>query len=179
MGKIICLCLVLFLSFKSEAQKTFISVGYSDSRLQESYFYTPRGTNLSISYDVVFFKSKFKSINSINVSFLFSEMDSEFLPAYTTVLSVSPKLGFDILQFGRFRITPFFGPFGAWVAGIETETILNQVNVRNEFRYGFDTGLIVDVRLKENCVLRVIPWSLQYGNDFFRQGIIQIGLNLN
>jgi hypothetical protein len=101
------------------------------------------------------------------------------LPSYTNVVSLSPKLAYDVLELGRFKITPFFGPFGAWVAGIETETILNQVNVRNEFRYGFDTGLVVDVRLRENCLLRIIPWSLQYGNDFFRQGIIQVGINLN
>jgi hypothetical protein len=179
MKNVILFCLLLFLSLKVQAQQTFFSVGYSDSRLGESYVYTPHGTNLSVSHDVVLFKSKFKLINTVNIAFLFSDLDSEFLPSYTNVVSLSPKLAYDVLELGRFKITPFFGPFGAWVAGIETETILNQVNVRNEFRYGFDTGLVVDVRLRENCLLRIIPWSLQYGNDFFRQGIIQVGINLN
>ena len=63
MKKIFLLGAFLFTGTHLFAQNTFISAGYSSSRLAKSYFYDPYGTNVTLSHDVYLFKSKFKLIN--------------------------------------------------------------------------------------------------------------------
>lgn len=177
---IFTISLIFLPCFFLNAQSTYFSVGYTGLRMEESYVYSPYGFNISIHKDVNILTPGLDLINSIHVGFYTSDLNRDFLPGYFTTLSVSPKIGYEIISFGRAKVKPFFGPFASYLLGYQIDRIVTDNNrYFNEFRYGFETGVIIDILLSENTVLRIIPYSLQYGNNYYRSGFIEVGININ
>lgn len=169
----------LIYAHTGQTQSAYAGAGFTQAIIDGTSIYTPSGVGISIFKDINFSDSKFSLINNLNTAFLYSELNQAFLPAYFASLSGSAALSYKLSLGNRFAINPFLGPFGSWVSGMKSDLILNEAETVDFFRYGFKVGLIVDIKISKNFGLRLVPWSGQYGNEYYRQGFIELAISID
>ncbi|MDE0472822.1 MAG: hypothetical protein OXH57_12875 [Ekhidna sp.] len=113
---------------------------------------------------------------NINISFLYSEYDRpSLLPSqYLNVISLSPKVSYEILSTERWKIAPFANPFVSVLLGLESGSFFSDTETINRFKSGIEGGLRFDFMIG-NTTFRLIPISFQRSlEDFYRQGMISL-----
>ncbi|VAW27009.1 hypothetical protein MNBD_BACTEROID06-1324 [hydrothermal vent metagenome] len=99
---------------------------------------------------------------------LFNKIDRDIDAFYSTMLSITPNVGFDIVQSKRVKITPFVGPYTTWLITKGGDRIYYDNNkfvyesyFTNEVRFGLEFGLAVNVLIKDNFSIKIIPFNFQ------------------
>lgn len=131
-----------------------------------------------IEKDVNLSKSaKCKMHPNLHVSFLFSDADRDFEPLYLNVISISPKVSYEVVSGKEVKIAPYANPFLSMLLGLQSGDPAFESAPIDEFKGGIESGIRVDLVLNETTI-RIIPIAVQLGESLYRQGMISLLLRL-
>ena len=143
---------------RSHAQ-VFAGAGVSGTPVSDIGLYGVSGFSLMLEKDYILSKSaRWKMHPAMHVSFLFSEIDRPLLPSYLNIISVSPKISYEVISGKGIKVAPYASPFVSKLWGIKG--ILFGVAPINSFRGGLEGGIRVDIMLR-NTTVRFIPFAIQ------------------
>ena len=133
------------------------------------------GFNLQMEKDFNLTRSRrLKAHPNINVSFLFSGLRQSFLPSYFNVISLSPKVSYEIISGKTFKIAPFANPFASFLPGLRSNNLAFHAEKIMRYKWGVEGGLRIDFSIG-NTVIRLVPLSVQRSiEDFYRHGMISL-----
>ncbi len=57
---------------------------------------------------------------NLHVSFLFSDADRDFEPLYLNVISISPKVSYEVVSGKKVKIAPYANPFLGMLLGLQS-----------------------------------------------------------
>ena len=160
---------------RSQAQ-VFAGAGYSETQLSGSGLDYVSGFSLMVEKDFSLSKStRWKMHPALHVSFLFSAVDRPFIPLYSNAISLSPKISYEVISGKGVKVAPYASPFVSKLWGVKG-IIFGSASL-NTFRYGLEGGVRVDIMLRK-AIIRVIPFAIQSGKSFYKQGMISLLLSL-
>ena len=151
--------LLLTAVLRSQAQ-VFAGAGLSGTPISDIGLYGVNGFSLMLEKDYSLSKStRWKMHPALHVSFLFSELDRPLLPSYLNIISVSPKISYEVISGKGVKVAPYASPFVSTLWGIKG--ILFGADPINTFRGGFEWGIRVDIMLGKTSTIRFIPFAIQ------------------
>ena len=96
---------------------------------------------------------------ALHVSFLFSQIDLPLLPSYLNIISVSPKISYEVISGKGVKVAPYASPFVSKIWGVEG--IIFGAAPINSFRGGIESGIRIDITLGKTSTIRFIPLAVQ------------------
>ena len=151
--------LLLTAVLRSQAQ-VFAGAGLSGTPVSDIGLYGVSGFSLMLEKDFNLSKSeRLKMHPALHVSFLFSELDRPLLPSYLNIISVSPKISYEVISGKGIKVAPYASPFVSKLWGIKG--ILFGADPINTFRGGFEGGIRIDIMLGKTSTIRFIPFAIQ------------------
>ena len=149
-------CIILFallLCFVTEiSAQVFAGLGFSDVQLSEKVLDDAAGFSLMVEKDYNLSKStKWKMHPSLHVSFLFSDTDRAFEPVYVNVISISPKVSYEVLSGKKIKIAPYANPFLSLLLGLQSGAPAFESAPIDKLKGGVESGIRVDINLNNWC----------------------------
>ena len=148
---------------RSHAQ-VFAGAGFSGNPISDDLsIYGVSGFSLMLEKDFSLSEStRWKMHPALHVSFLFSEINHPLSPAYLNVISVSPKISYEVISGKGVKVAPYASPFVSKLWGVKG--IIFGADPIDTFRYGLEGGVRVDIMLRK-AIIRVIPFAIQTEKD--------------
>ncbi len=171
--------LVFGLSISSQAQ-VFVGSGYAEaSFFGSSALDEGTGFTLLLEKDYDLSESgRLKIHPGINISFLYSNLSRNGFPSYLNIMSLSPKVSYEIISKEKLKIAPFANPFTSFLLGLQSDDFNFESEEINLFKWGLEGGLRVDFIIGKTTI-RLIPLSTQRSiEDFYRQGMISLMISI-
>ena len=170
------LSLVLVIGMGTASAQTFLGVGFSNTQLSERALDDAAGFSLMVEKDFNLSKStRWKIHPSLHVSFLFSDVDRDFEPLYLNIISLSPKVSFEVISIKKMNkkmtIAPYANPFLSMLLGLQSGDPAFESSPIDKFKGGIESGVRVDIVLGKTTI-RLIPIAIQLGGSSYRQGMI-------
>ena len=165
---------VAFLFAHATPAQVYIGGGYAEAYLTEAPEDDATGIVISAEKEFKIDSGRWKLITAMHIGILYSKMGQQFLPAYSTTLSISPKISYDIIKLKRLTLAPFAGPFAGWLTGIQAGDLLYKPQQIGGLRYGVEVGLAANIAIHKKLHIKLVPVSIQYGNNFFKQGMVSL-----
>ena len=172
--------LFVFVAAYHAASQIFVGSGFANAE-----FYWPSGLVLDagsgfsfqIEKDFNLSESERLRIHpNINITFLYSDYDRpvSLSSQYLNVITLSPKVSYEILSTERWKIAPFANPFVSVLLGLESGSFFSDTETINRFKSGIEGGLRFDFVIGKTT-FRLIPISFQRSlEDLYRQGMISL-----
>ena len=176
MKKILLTTLAAFFLMQNSQAQVFVGSGYADAA---SFGPSPLdhgvGFTLLLEKDYNLSESgRLKIHPNINISFLYSNLSRNIFPSYLNVMSLSPKVSYEIISIEKLKIAPFANPFMSFFLGLQSGDYFFESKEINLFKWGLEGGLRVDFIIGKTTI-RLIPLSLQRSiEDFYQQGMISL-----
>ena len=143
---------------RSQAQ-VFAGAGFSGTPISDLSIYGVGGFSLMLEKDFNLSKStRWKMHPALHVSFLFSQIDRPLSPSYLNVISVSPKISYEVISGKGVKVAPYASPFVSKLWGVKG--IIFGSDPIDTFRYGLEGGVRIDIMLRK-ATIRFIPFSIQ------------------
>lgn len=166
--------------------QTYLGVGYAGTyNITESVIDDAYGVVIITQREVSLGNSYWRLIPTLHTALLFSKLGDDNFPAHTSVLSLSPLIAYDLIRFKKVTLTPYLGPALTWLASINADqiTVDNRTTVFdleriNRLQEGFEMGLAAYFQITDQFRIKLVPLSVQYGQDSFRQGMIILSFEL-
>ncbi|MDN5210719.1 hypothetical protein QQ020_01630 [Fulvivirgaceae bacterium BMA12] len=159
--------------FQSNAQ-VFIGLGFSDTQLSERALGDAAGFSLMVEKDVNLSKStRCKMHPNLHVSFLFSGVDRDFNPIYLNIISISPKVSYEVISIKKVKVAPYANPFLSMLLGLQSGDPALESAPIDKLKGGIESGVRVDMVLSKTTI-RLIPIAVQLGESFYRQRMISL-----
>ena len=170
----------MWLSIDVVQAQVILSGGYTESFLSESAADDASGFILLVQKPIELIESgKLEFAPKVGLSVLNSRADEQFSPSLSTTLHLAPMFGYHIVNAQKLSIIPFAGPFTSWVNWLKGgDAFARESSYVSEFRFGFEAGVAVDWAVSDKVKVRLIPYSVQFGNESFRQGNLTLGFEL-
>ncbi len=176
MKKTIFSILTLVVALQTNAQ-VFIGSGFAEVSDFTTHSALDDGAGFSFQIEKDYNLSKtarLKMHPNINISFLYSNVDRNGFPSYLNVISLSPKISYEVLSKERLKIAPFANPFTSYLLGLQSNDFFFESETINYFKWGIEGGVRVDFII-DKTILRLIPLSAQRSiEDFYMQGMISL-----
>lgn len=176
--KLVSILIIFFLAVNIThcLSQTYIGVGYTETYLDRNAINDVKGISIDLQKEISLAESgKWKIIPAAHIGILYTRIDQEFLPAYTTTFSLAPLASFRVLKANFFQLSAFGGPFGSYILGLEGgDAQVSESSKRNYFRGGVELGISTTFAITEELSIKLVPYSIQIGNEDFRNGIISI-----
>ena len=154
--------------------QVFLGGGYATSVLSQSGLDDVNGWAINIQKDYKVGAGRWHLIPALQISLLNSNIDRDISAFYATTVSVAPIVSYDLFKSEKFIVAPYIGPFAGWLAGVRSGDILVQSAYLNELIWGAEFGLAFQVNISDDFQFKLIPINVQYGNEFFRQGTVEL-----
>ena len=149
---------------RSHAQ-VFAGVGLSGTPISDIGFEGIGGFSLMLEKDFSLSKStRWKMHPALHVSFLFSEIDRPFLPSYLNIISVSPKISYEVVSGKGIKVAPYASPFISMLLGLRGGGLLFESEPIGTFIGGLEGGIRIDIILR-NTTIRFIPFAIRMEKD--------------
>ena len=149
---------------RSHAQ-VFAGAGLSGTPISDIGFEGLGGFSLMLEKDYSLSKSKRWKIHpALHASFLFSELGRPLLPSYLNIISVSPKVSYEVISGKGVKVAPYASPFVSMLMGLRGGGWLFQSDPIGTFKGGLAWGIRVDIMLGKTMV-RFIPFAIQTEKD--------------
>ena len=146
---------------RSHAQ-VFAGAGLSGTPVSDIGLYGVSGFSLMLEKDYILSKSaRWKMHPALHVSFLFSELDRPLLPSYLNIISVSPKISYEVISGKGIKVAPYASPFVSMLLGLRGGGLLFESDPINTFRGGLEGGIRIDIMLGKTSTIRFIPFAIQ------------------
>ena len=150
--------LLLTAVLRSQAQ-VFAGAGLSGTPVSDIGLYGASGFSLMLEKDFSLSKStRWKMHPSLHVSFLFSEIDRPS-PSYLNIISVSPKISYEVISGKGIKVAPYAGPFVSRLWGIKG--IIFGADPIGTFIGGLEWGIRIDIKIGKTSTVRFIPFAIQ------------------
>ncbi len=168
------LSLILVIGMSTASAQTFLGVGFSNTQLSEKAFDDAAGFSLMVEKDIDLSKStRWKMHPNLHVSFLYSDADRVFEPLYLNVISISPKVSYEVISSKKVQVAPYANPFLSMLLGLLSGDPAFESAPVDNFKGGIESGIRVDMVLSKTTI-RIIPIAVQLGGSFYRQGMISL-----
>lgn len=166
-------------SFSLKAQ-VFVGAGYAEAMLSRSSIDDVYGMAITIQKPFTFqTKEKWSFDPSLKVCILNSRADQEFYPAMSTTLGFSPLFSYRLVKLSWLEVSPFGGPYIVWLNWLKGDLDLpRNSEYANEILYGIEVGLNLDFKVNDKLTIRLTPFSYQWNDDYYRQGVISAAIGL-
>ena len=172
------ICLFIPLCFCQLQAQVHAGVGFSNVQLSEKALDDAAGFSLMIEKDHTLSRSsRWKMHPGLHVSFLFSDADRAFEPLFLNVLSISPKVSYEVLSGKRITIAPYANPFFGFLLGLQSGDPAFEAAPIGTFKGGMESGIRIDVALRWTTI-RLIPVAVQLGRSHFRHRMMSLLLRL-
>ena len=172
MRKIILITLIVF-SYQSKAQ-TFLGLGFSDTQLSERALDDAAGFSLMVEKDFNLSKStRWKMHPNLHVSFLYSDVDRVFEPLYLNIISLSPKVSFEMISTKKMKVAPYANPFLSMLLGLKSGDPAFESAPIDKLKGGIEIEVRFDMALGKTTI-RLISIAVQLGKSFYRKGMISL-----
>ena len=168
------LIVVAFLFAHATPAQVYIGGGYAEGYLTEGAEDDAKGIVISAEKDFKIGSGRWKLITAMHIGILYSNMGRQYFPAYSTTLSISPRISYDIIKLKRLTIAPFAGPFASWLTGIQAGDLSFKPQQIGGLRYGAEIGLATYIAIHRKLHIKLVPVNIQYGNNFFKQGMVSL-----
>ena len=163
---------------RSQAQ-VFAGAGLSGTPISDIGLEGLGGFSLMLEKDYSLSKStRWKMHPALHVSFLFSELDRPLLPSYLNVISVSPKISYEVISGKGIKVAPYASPFVSMLLGLRGGGLLFESDTIGTFIGGLQWGIRVDIMLGKTTV-RFIPFAIQTEKDGLYTQATMFSLLLN
>ncbi|MBC6425149.1 MAG: hypothetical protein GDA51_01495 [Ekhidna sp.] len=93
---------------------------------------------------------------NINITFLYANVDVPSIASYVNIMSLSPKISYEVFSRERLKIAPFANPFASY--GLQPDYAIFSAT-SNRFKSGIEGGLRLDFTIKKTT-FRLIPISI-------------------
>ena len=145
---------------RSHAQ-VFAGAGLSGTPVSDIGLYGVSGFSLMLEKDYSLSKStRWKMHPALHVSFLFSEIDRPLSPSYLNIISLSPKISYEVISGKGVKVAPYASPFVSKLWGIRGVPLFGSDPIET-FMGGFEGGIRVDIMLGKTSTIRFIPFAIQ------------------
>ncbi len=159
--KIISLLFFLCLLSKPTCSQAYFGGGYAAGRLSTSGLDEAQGVSFYLIKEFKLGDGRFRIDPAMNIALLFSSIDKEANPFFATMTSLTPSVAYEIIQSKRVVVAPFVGPYANWVIGNRSGNIFFEPEYMNEVRFGVEFGLAVNILIKDEFAIKIIPLSYQ------------------
>ncbi len=182
--KIKILSSLIFICLLSQValSQTYIGGGYAGGIIptQLSNRDQAEGISFNVIQEIKLGEGRWRLDPGLNVALLYSEIDRNIDAFYSTMISVTPNVAFEIIQKKRVVIAPFAGPYTNWriVKGGD-RNYYDQDNAQfvyesfftNEVKFGLEFGISANILIGDNFFIKVIPFNYQVNwfdkDDYF------------
>jgi len=117
--------------------------------------------------------TRWKIHPSLHISFLFSDADRVFEPLYLNVISISPKVSYEVFSGKKVKIAPYANPFLSMLLGLQSGDPAFESTPIDEFKSGIESGIRIDIN-QNKTTFRIIPVAVQLGKSQYRQAMISL-----
>ena len=163
---------------RSHAQ-VFAGVGLSGTPINEIGPYGASGFSLMLEKDYSLSKStRWKMHPGLHVSFLFSELERPLLPSYLNIISLSPKISYEVISGKGVKVAPYASPFVSTLLGLRGGGWLFQSEPIGKFKGGIEGGIRIDIILRKTTI-RIIPFAIQIEKEEFYTQVTMMSLLLS
>ena len=122
MLKSILISMILLTAVLRSHAQVFAGVGLSGTPINEIGPYGVSGFSLMLEKDFSLSKStRWKMHPSLHVSFLFSELERPLLLSYLNIISLSPKISYEVISGKGVKVAPYASPFISMLWGFGAE----------------------------------------------------------
>ncbi|WP_258097605.1 hypothetical protein [Marinoscillum pacificum] len=176
----VAVLVIMCLSVAIAHAQVILSGGYTETFLSESAVDDASGFIMLVQKPIELSESgRLEFAPKVGLSVLNSRADEQFSPSLSTTLHFAPMFGYHIVNAQKLSIIPFAGPFGSWVNWLKGgDALARESSYVSEFRFGIEAGVAVDWAVSDKVKVRLIPYSVQFGNESFRQGNLTLGFEL-
>ncbi|MCB0495804.1 MAG: hypothetical protein KDC79_06690 [Cyclobacteriaceae bacterium] len=151
--------------------QTYLGAGYAGGIVQTpiSSVDQAEGISISVIHEIQLGEGRWRFDPQLNAAFLFSQINREVSPFYTTRVSLSPNVAFQIIKQERFNFAPFTGLFASWglTNGSFSYFDFSTLQTKNEsinessFNYGFEFGIAMNIKVKDKLTIKLVPLDFQ------------------
>ncbi len=160
--------------------QVYFGGGYTDFYSDDFFFNNMKGVSIDLQKEIPLGEnSKWSVVPIIHIGILYSRIDNEILSNYTTSFSFTPAVSYRVLKWGIFELSAFGGPFANYVLGLQGgDPLLFESSKRSYFRAGAEFGISSTFHVTDNFSIKLVPFSAQFGNRDFRNGLFSIYFSL-
>ena len=173
------------LALSAKAQ-TYVGLGYVEAyNITESVLDDARGVVITVQKEVRFGDSHWQLIPTLHAALLFSNLEDDNFPGYASTVSISPLVTYDLVRFKKITLAPYVGPSLSWLASLNADKVtaddilfVSDVRQISRLQGGFEVGLAAYFQIADEFRIKLVPLSVQYGQDSFRQGMIILSFEI-
>lgn len=151
----------------AKISRTYFGGGFAGGLLSTSGLDEALGVSFKLQKEIGLGESRFRIDPTLNISLLYSTIDRDIDPFYSTITSLTPAIAYKLIQSKRLIVTPFVGPYANWIIGSRSGSVLFEPAYINEIRFGFEFGLAANILIKDNFSIKVIPFTYQVYEGYF------------
>ncbi len=154
--------IALFFIIKTQSfSQTYFGGGFAAGQLSVSGLDEAHGMSFYLIKEIKLGDSRFRIDPALNIALLFSSIDNATNPLFSTMTSLTPMFAYELIQSKRVVVAPFAGPYANWLIASRSSSILFEPNYMNEVRFGLGFGLAVDILIKDDFSIKIIPFDYQ------------------
>lgn len=163
---------------QSATAQVYLGAGYAETIIGDN-FYIVNGVAISLQREVSLGEGRWRAIPTLHTALLFNDFTYNNVRGHATTVSLSPLVSYNLIQSGRFALAPYAGPFVSWLFSYREEPVfLLKPRAVNRWLVGGEVGLSVRYHLTDQLSAKLVPISVQFGNDFYQQAIITLSFKL-
>lgn len=167
---------IIMIQYDAKAQ-LFAGGSYAYAQISESGRDDVRGFSFDLQGEFNLARENFVFIPTVRLAILDSKMYSPTNPFYIKNLSFSPLVTYRLIDFRGFSISPYGGPFVSKLQGRRAPSLLQPAAYIDDTRFGAEFGIEFRLKVYDYCTVKFNPINLLIGNEFFRQGNVNIMLS--
>jgi hypothetical protein len=170
--------LVLVLSFGKSVQAQIYAGGsYVYAQISESALDDVTGFSFDLQGDFKLRRDKMSLMPTIRLAVMDSKIYNIANPFYIKNLSFSSLLTYELVSIKGFSVSPYGGPFVSLLQGRRAPSLFYPAAFIDDTRVGAELGIELELEVYDYCTLKINPINVLIGNDFYRQGNINVLIN--
>ena len=90
-----------------------------------------------------------------------------------------------MVRFKKIILAPYIGPSISWLASVNVDKVtadnilvISDIKQISRLQGGFEMGLAAYFQITDEFRIKLVPLSVQYGQDSFRQGMIILSFEI-
>lgn len=177
-NRYVTLLIILFVSNQFNAKAQLYAGGsYVYAQISESGLDDVTGFSFDVQGEFKLARERLSLMPTLRLAIMDSKIYYPSNPFYIKNLSFSPLFSYQLIQFKGFSLSPYGGPFISKLQGRRVPSQFFPVSFINDTRFGAEFGIEFKLRVYDYCTLKFNPINFLIGNEFLRQGNINILLS--
>ncbi len=159
--------------------QTYLGAGYTEFLKRETSGYDAQGAVITVQREITLGNSRWQIAPTLQAGLLRDYFpDQDYFLNRTVTLSLGPLVGYQLVRFKKFTLTPYAGPYAAWFSSVQGTNVgfgeedIYLVESTNRWLGGVEVGASLSFAFTDQFGMKVTPVSGQISNDGFRQGAL-------